>query len=163
MVTDEIAKLHAEDRKVMLVIITFALIAVGVSCLGLFGLSLYDIRQRYREIGLRKVHGAQVGDIYRLLIKKYVYVLLLAYLVGSTVAYLSIERYMETFVHRAPLSLWIFLVAGALVALVALLTLYEQVRRASRINPAFSAGIQAAGSLPGAGGFLPHLDPVGIP
>ena len=120
----------------MLVIITFALIAVGISCLGLFGLSLYDIRQRYREIGLRKVHGAQVGDIYRLLIKKYVYVLLLAYLVGSTVAYLSIERYMETFVHRASLSLWIFLVAGALVALVALLTLYEQVRRASRINPA---------------------------
>lgn len=136
LVTDEIAKLHAEDRKVMLVIITFALIAVGISCLGLFGLSLYDIRQRYREIGLRKVHGAQVGDIYRLLIKKYVYVLLLAYLVGSIVAYLSIERYMETFVHRAPLSLWIFLVAGALVALVALLTLYEQVRRASRINPA---------------------------
>lgn len=136
LVTDEIAKLHAEDRKVMLVIITFALIAVGISCLGLFGLSLYDIRQRYREIGLRKVHGAQVGDIYRLLIKKYVYVLLLAYLVGSTVAYLSIERYMETFVHRAPLSFWIFLVAGALVALVALLTLYEQVRRASRINPA---------------------------
>lgn len=136
LVTDEIAKLHAEDRKVMLVIITFALIAVGISCLGLFGLSLYDIRQRYREIGLRKVHGAQVGDIYRLLIKKYVYVLLLAYLVGSTVAYLSIERYMETFVHRAPLSFWIFLVAGALVALVALLTLYEQVRCASRINPA---------------------------
>lgn len=136
LVADEIAKLHAEDRKVMLVIITFALIAVGISCLGLFGLSLYDIRQRYREIGLRKVHGAQVGDIYRLLIKKYVYVLLLAYLVGSTVAYLSIERYMETFVHRAPLSFWIFLVAGALVALVALLTLYEQVRRASRINPA---------------------------
>lgn len=136
LVTDEIAKLHAEDWKVMLVIITFALIAVGISCLGLFGLSLYDIRQRYREIGLRKVHGAQVGDIYRLLIKKYVYVLLLAYLVGSTVAYLSIERYMETFVHRAPLSFWIFLVAGALVALVALLTLYEQVRRASRINPA---------------------------
>ena len=136
LVTDEIAKLHAEDRKVMLVIITFALIAVGISCLGLFGLSLYDIRQRYREIGLRKVHGAQVGDIYRLLIKKYVYVLLLAYLVGSTVAYLSIERYMETFVHRAPLSFWIFLVAGALVALVALLTLYKQVRRASRINPA---------------------------
>ena len=136
LVTDEIAKLHAEDRKVMLVIITFALIAVGISCLGLFGLSLYDIRQRYREIGLRKVHGAQVGDIYRLLIKKYVYVLLLAYLVGSTVAYLSIERYMETSVHRAPLSLWIFLVAGALVALVALLTLYEQARRASRINPA---------------------------
>lgn len=136
LVTDEIAKLHAEDRKVMLVIITFALIAVGISCLGLFGLSLYDIRQRYREIGLRKVHGAQVGDIYRLLIKKYVYVLLLAYLVGSTVAYLSIERYMETFVHRAPLSFWIFLVAGALVALVALLTLYEQVQRASRINPA---------------------------
>lgn len=136
LVTDEIAKLHAEDRKVMLVIITFALIAVGISCLGLFGLSLYDIRQRYREIGLRKVHGAQVGDIYRLLIKKYVYVLLLAYLVGSIVAYLSIERYMETFVHRAPLSLWIFLVAGVLVALVALLTLYEQVRRASRINPA---------------------------
>lgn len=135
-VTDEIKKLHQEDQKIMQVIITFAVIAVGISCLGLFGLSLYDIRQRYREVALRKIHGAQVKDIYRLLLKKYISILTLAYLTGSCIAFVGIRHYMETFPHRAPLSLWIFLTAGILVLLIALLTLYWQVKHASLINPA---------------------------
>lgn len=135
-ITDEIARLHEEDRKVTRIVITFALIAIVIACLGLFGLSLYDIRQRYREIALRKVHGAQVADICRLLLRKYLVLLGAAFVTGVAVAYVAIHRYMENFPHHAPLSLWIFLVAGLMVAAIALLTVLWQIRRASQVNPA---------------------------
>ena len=135
-VTDEISALHEQDRKVTRIVAAFALIAIGISCLGLFGLSLYDIRQRYREIALRKVNGAQASDIYRLLLKKYVYILGAALVSGSAIAYACIERYMEQFANQAPLSPWIFGVAGVMVVVVALLTLVWQIRRATHINPA---------------------------
>lgn len=135
-VTDEIARLHEEDRKVTRIVITFALIAIVIACLGLFGLSLYDIRQRYREIALRKVHGAQVADICRLLLRKYFVLLGAAFVTGAVIAYVGIHRYMEDFPHHAPLSLWIFLVAGVIVAAIALLTVLWQIRRASQVNPA---------------------------
>ena len=135
-VTDEIARLHEEDRKVTRIVITFALIAIVIACLGLFGLSLYDIRQRYREIALRKVHGAQVADICRLLLRKYFVLLGAAFVTGAVIAYVGIHRYMEDFPHHAPLSLWIFLVAGVIVAIIALLTVLWQIRRASQVNPA---------------------------
>lgn len=135
-ITDEIARLHEEDRKVTRIVITFALIAIVIACLGLFGLSLYDIRQRYREIALRKVHGAQVADICRLLLRKYFVLLGAAFVTGAVIAYVGIHRYMEDFPHHAPLSLWIFLVAGVIVAAIALLTVLWQIRRASQVNPA---------------------------
>lgn len=135
-VSDEIARLHDDDRRVMRIVITFAVIGVCISCLGLFGMSLYDIRQRYREIGLRKVHGALPSDIYRLLFRKYLYILGAAFVAGSSLAWWGIEMYMRQYAHRAPLSAWIFIVSGLLVAAVALLTLWWQIRRATRINPA---------------------------
>lgn len=136
LITDEIARLHEEDRKVTRIVITFALIAIGISCLGLFGLSLYDIRQRYREIALRKVHGAQVSDICRLLLCKYMILLGLAFVAGSAVAYIGISHYMERFPHHASLAPWIFLVAGLIVTLIALITVIWQIYRASQVNPA---------------------------
>ena len=135
-VSDEISRLHDDDRRVMRIVITFAVIGVCISCLGLFGMSLYDIRQRYREIGLRKVHGALPSDIYRLLFRKYLYILGAAFVAGSSLAWWGIEMYMRQYAHRAPLSAWIFIVSGLLVAAVALLTLWWQIRRATRINPA---------------------------
>ena len=112
------------------------MIAVCISCLGLFGLSLYDIRQRYREIGLRKIHGAGISDIYRLIMRKYILVMLIAYVVGILASYVIINRYMESVVHKAPLSGWIFIVSGVLVFVIVAATLYWQTSRAARINPA---------------------------
>ena len=63
-VEDEVEKLYDDDKRTTRIYVTFAGLAICVSCLGLFGLSLYDIRQRYREIALRKVNGA-TGDVYK--------------------------------------------------------------------------------------------------
>lgn len=135
-IKDDIKKLHENDRKLMMLVITFAVIAVVISCMGLFGLSLFDIHLRYREIGLRKINGAKVVDIFSLIMKKYFYTLSVAFVAGSALAYISIENYMESYAHRVSLSVWMFLVSGILVSVIVFITLYWQTNKAARINPA---------------------------
>lgn len=112
------------------------MVAIAVSCLGLFGLSLFDVRQRYREIGIRKVNGAQLKDIYRLLFRKYMFLLLVSFAVSIPIAVAVIIRYTENFAVKAPLGAGIFLWSLLLVSVISLGTLFWQVNRAARINPA---------------------------
>ena len=73
-VEDEVKKLYDEDKRATQIYVTFAGLAICISCLGLFGLSLYDIRQRYREIALRKVNGATGKQVALLLVRSiYIY------------------------------------------------------------------------------------------
>ena len=132
---DQVAAIYDDDRRVAWVSTAFALIAIVVSCLGLLGVSLFDLRQRYREIAIRKVNGAKRGDLYRLLFRKYAVILGTAFVVSVPVAWYIVHRYTADFVVRLPLSPWIFLVALAVVALLSLGTLWWQVRRAAGTNP----------------------------
>ncbi|MGL6179906.1 MAG: ABC transporter permease, partial [Tannerellaceae bacterium] len=133
---DEIAALYKEDARAVKIYVTFAIIAILISCLGLFGLSLYDIRQRYREIALRKINGASVKVITLLLLRKYLYTLLFAAIVASSLSYIAIEKYMESYTNKAPLYAWIFIVAILITAFISFCTLWWQIRKAVRINPA---------------------------
>lgn len=133
---ENIRKIYDTDRRVASVYTLFAAIAVLVSSLGLFGISLFDIRQRYREIGIRKVNGAQKKDLYRLLFRKYLWLLGVAFIIAIPVAITFIYRYTENFAVKAPLSIGIFLLAIAIVAVISMGTLFWQVNRAARINPA---------------------------
>ena len=132
---DQVAAIYDDDRRVAWVSTAFALIAIVVSCLGLLGVSLFDLRQRYREIAIRKVNGAKRGDLYRLLFRKYAMVLGAAFVVSVPVAWYIVHRYTADFVVRLPLSPWMFLAALAVVALLSLGTLWWQVRRAAGTNP----------------------------
>ena len=136
MLMEDDSTLYAEDKRVSRVYTTFSLIAIFISCLGLFALSLFDIRQRYREIALRKVNGAKRRDIMRLLLKKYAYLLGASFAVSVPVTYWVINRYMEDFAHRTAISWWLFAISAIVVTAVSLLTLTWQVRRAMNINPA---------------------------
>lgn len=133
---ENIRKIYDTDRRVASVYTLFAAIAILVSSLGLFGISLFDIRQRYREIGIRKVNGAQKKDLYRLLFRKYLWLLGVAFIIAIPVAITFIYRYTENFAVKAPLSIGIFLLAIAIVAVISMGTLFWQVNRAARINPA---------------------------
>ena len=135
-VEDTVADLYKEDQRTARIYITFSIIAICISCLGLFGLSLYDIRQRYREIALRKVNGAAPRDIYKTLLRKYLYILGIAFVIASGISYIVIEKYMESYSFRVPLSPWIFLVAGIITAIISLCTLWGQIHRAVKIDPA---------------------------
>ncbi|MBE6283594.1 MAG: FtsX-like permease family protein [Mediterranea massiliensis] len=133
---DDVNKLYDEDRKVTTIYNIFAVIAIIISCLGLFGISLFDIRQRYREIGIRKVNGAGMKDLYRLLFRKYLIVLGISFVVATPIAYYFIYQYTADFVIKAPIGIGIFVVALLLVALISFGTLFWQVRKAANINPA---------------------------
>ena len=133
---DEVEALYKEDRKVATIYTIFALIAIAISCLGLFGISLFDIRQRYREIGIRKINGAKIKDLYRLLFRKYVVVLIAAFVVAIPIAYYLITLYTQDFVVKAPIGIGIFIIALLVVSIISLGTLFWQVHKAANINPA---------------------------
>lgn len=133
---DVVEEQYAHDRKIATVYSVFAFIAIVVSCMGLFGISLFDIRRRYREIAIRKVNGATLRDLYWLLGGRYLKVLLVSFVVAVPLAWVILYKYTEDFVLKAPLSPWIFVVALLLVAVISLGTLWWQVNKAARINPA---------------------------
>ena len=133
---DDLYERHKDDFNAVRSVSVFAVIAILISCLGLFGISLYDIRGRYKEIALRKINGAHNKDIYRILIRKYALTLLCASLVATPFAFWGVTSYMDEVGNRAPLTLWIFLGAVVILALVSLLTLFVQVHRAVHINAA---------------------------
>ena len=133
---DDVLALYEDDRQVTIIYSVFALITIAVSCLGLFGISLFDIRQRYREIAIRKAHGAGMKDLYQLLFKKYLAVLGASFVVAVPIAYYLIHQYTADFVVKAPIGIGIFVLALLLVALISMGTLYWQIRKAANIDPA---------------------------
>ena len=135
-VEDEVEKLYDDDKRTTHIYVTFAGLAICVSCLGLFGLSLYDIRQRYREIALRKVNGATGKQIALLLVRKYLYILGAAFAVAIPLVYYIINDYTKDFAVKAPIGAGIFVTGFILTLLISLGTLLWQVRKAVRINPA---------------------------
>ena len=106
-----------------------------VGCLGLFGLSAYTATQRTKEIGIRKVLGSSESGIFLLLSKEYIVLVALSIVVASPLVWLLMKGWIESFPYRTNISLGIFIVAGALVLLVSLLTVSYQTLKAARTNP----------------------------
>lgn len=133
---EDVQALYREDRRVSTVFTLFSAISIFVSALGLFGLSLFDIRQRYREIAIRKVNGAQLRNLYSILFRKYIWVIGGATLLTVPLSYYLIYIYTKDFVVKAPVSISIYVTAILIVAGISLGTLLWQVNKAVRINPA---------------------------
>ena len=133
---DDVAALYKNDRRIAMVYAIFACIGIIIICLGLFGISLFDIRQRYREIAIRKVNGALVKDLYLLLGCKYLVVLGSAFAVSIPLSCYLIYQYTKALVIKAPLSMNVFLIALLVVSCISLGTLCWQIKKASRIDPA---------------------------
>ena len=133
---DQVKTIYDEDRRVATIYIIFALIAIGIACLGLFGISLFDIRRRYREIAIRKAHGAGMKDLYQLLFKKYLAVLGASFVIATPIAYYAIYQYTADYVVKAPVGIGIFVLALLLVTAISIGTLYWQIRKAANIDPA---------------------------
>jgi ABC-type antimicrobial peptide transport system permease subunit len=136
LVADKVNELYQEDKRVASIYTLFSCIAVLIICLGLFGISLFDIRQRYREIAIRKVNGAGLKDLYRLLFRKYLLVLGASFVVAAPLAYYLINRYTVDFVLKAPIGFGIFALALVLITIITVGTLWWQIRKAASIDPA---------------------------
>ncbi|MBR4187648.1 MAG: ABC transporter permease [Bacteroidaceae bacterium] len=134
-VEDERKALYKEDQRTARIFVTFSLLAIAVTCLGVLGLMMFDVRRRYREIALRKVNGATFLDIALLLSRRYLIVFGIAAVASLPVSLLAIHRLMASYTIRTSFAWWIPLVSIAIVLLLCALTLWQQVWKATRIRP----------------------------
>jgi hypothetical protein len=133
---DEIADMYRNDRRIAVISAIFTGVAIFISVLGLFGISLFDIRRRRKEIAIRKINGAMMSDIVRLLMKKYLVMLGIAFVVATPVAMFVVHKYLENFAYKTTVSWWLFTVALVVTMVVSLATLLYQIYKASNENPA---------------------------
>ncbi|WP_128546008.1 ABC transporter permease [Larkinella soli] len=116
----------------------FTGLAILVACLGLFGLASFTTAQRTKEIGIRKVLGASVGEILQLLYREFAVLVLIAFVVATPIAWYAVSRWQEGYAFRADLQWWLFALPFVLVLLVALLTVSFQTLKAALMNPVTS-------------------------
>ena len=113
----------------------FAIISIIISCLGLFGLATFMAKQRKKEIGIRKVLGASVENITRLMSLDFLKLVGLSILIASPLAYYLMNLWLQDFAYRIQLNWWVFGLAGGLTVLIAVMTIGFQSVRAARANP----------------------------
>jgi putative ABC transport system permease protein len=132
---DDFDKLYHAEQQTGQIFITFAVLAILIACLGLFGLVTYAAEQRTKEIGIRKVLGASVSGIVSLLSRDFTMLVGIAALIAFPVAWWAMYKWLNTFAYRTQISWWIFLVAGVIALAIALLTVSIQTIRAALANP----------------------------
>ncbi len=113
----------------------FAFLTILISCLGLFGLAAFDTERRTKEIGIRKVLGANTKNLIALLSKDFLKLVCIAIILASPVAYYLMNRWLQDFAYRIDISWWIFIAAGTMALLIALLTVSFQAIKAAIANP----------------------------
>jgi ABC-type antimicrobial peptide transport system permease subunit len=116
----------------------FTVLAIFISCLGLFGLASFVAEQRTKEIGIRKVLGASVLNVWKLLSAQFVILVVIALLIAIPIAYYAMHQWLQNYTYRSTLSGWIFIATGAGALLLTLLTVSFQAIKAALINPAKS-------------------------
>ena len=134
-VEDQRQELYREDQRTARIFVTFSLLAIAVTCLGVLGLMMFDVRRRFREIALRKVNGATFRDITLLLSRRYLIIFGIAAVASLPVSLLVIHRLMASYTIRTSFAWWIPLVSIALILALCALTLWYQVWKATRIKP----------------------------
>ncbi|WP_378172446.1 ABC transporter permease [Aquimarina sp. SS2-1] len=113
----------------------FALLAILISCLGLFGLAAYTAEQRSKEIGVRKVLGASVTGIVRLLSKDFLKLILISLMIAIPIAWLTMHNWLQDFAYRIKINWWVFIIAGLTAIIIALATVSFQAIKAAIANP----------------------------
>ena len=127
--------LYKSEKHTTFIIRVFAIISIILSCLGTFGIIHFISRQKTKEIGIRKVHGAKIADIIRILNWSILRWIMIAYILAVPLSYFIMKKYLQGFAYKTTLSWWIFAIAGVLVLGIALLTVSWQSWRSATRNP----------------------------
>lgn len=127
--------MYRQERRVGTVALSFALLAIIIACLGLFGLATYIAEQRTKEIGIRKVLGASVTNIVKMLSTDFVKLVLLAFIIATPIAWWFMNKWLQDFAFRIDLNWLIFVATGFIALIVALITLSFQAVKAAVANP----------------------------
>jgi len=132
---DAIMENYQSEKKIGTLLTVFSFVAVFIACLGLFGLAAFTTEQRTKEIGIRKVLGASIASIIRLVSKEYLILVVIANLAAWPIAFLVTDKWQQDFAYRPPISWESFIIAGGLALVIALATVSYQAIRAAYTNP----------------------------
>jgi len=132
---EDFNNVYRSEQRVGKIFISFALLAIFIACLGLFGLATYAAEQRTKEIGIRKVLGASVGNVVGMLSKDFLKLVIIAAFFAFPLSWWAMHKWLEDFAYRIDIGWWVFLVAGVIALLIALLTVSFQAVKAAIANP----------------------------
>ncbi|MCD4817140.1 MAG: ABC transporter permease [Candidatus Cloacimonetes bacterium] len=132
---DDLEAMYRKSKRIELLLASFAVLAIVISCLGLFGLSSYMTEQRTKEIGIRKVHGASVIKIVKLLTSDFTKSILIANAIGWVLAFVLMELLLLNFPYKIKLDIWIFVLPGLATLVLALLVISFQTIKCANSNP----------------------------
>lgn len=132
---EQIARFYEDDNRLSATCKGFGLLAIIISCLGLFGLATHSAAQRVKEIGVRKVLGASLASIVRLLSKDFLKLVFIALIFAVPLAWWLMNEWLNNFVFRIQIQPWVFLITGLLALLIAFATVSFQAIRAALANP----------------------------
>lgn len=137
-VDQDLSRLYTTDQRMGQLITVFSVISIIVSCLGLFGLSAYTTQRRFKEIGVRKVLGASVSGIVKLLAKEFLGPVVLAAFIAFPLANWVMNNWLSAFAYRISIQWWVFVFAWIGAFLIALVTVGWQAAKAAVTNPVLS-------------------------
>jgi putative ABC transport system permease protein len=132
---EEYTKLYNNEQVVGTLSNAFAFLAIFISCLGLLGLAMFTTEQRFKEIGIRKVLGASVASLFALLSAEFIWLVLIALLIATPVAWYAMTYWLRSFAYRTTIEWWMFALSGGLIIGIALITISFQAIKAALINP----------------------------
>ncbi|MDP4214179.1 MAG: ABC transporter permease [Bacteroidota bacterium] len=132
---ESFAAMYADVQRMAGIFTSFAVLAVIIACLGLFGLSAFMAEQRSKEIGVRKVLGATASSITALMSKDFLKLVIIAILIASPIAWWAMSKWLQDFAYRVPIDWWIFVLAGGTAVVIALFTVSFQSVKAAMSNP----------------------------
>ena len=126
---------YENDEKLAKIISIFAMVAIFIGCLGLFGLSFFMAARRTKEIGIRKALGASNMTIYTLLSKEFIKWVALSIIIASPVAWLIMHKWLQSFAYRTNMSIWIFLLAAFMAFAISFITVAWHAWKTAKTNP----------------------------
>jgi len=126
---------YKTEQRTGQIFITFAVLAIVIACLGLFGLITYAAEQRIKEIGIRKVLGANVRSIVTMISTDFLKLVLIASVLAFPIAWWAMHKWLQDFAYRVSISWWVFAIAAAMAIIIALLTISFQAIKAALANP----------------------------
>jgi ABC-type antimicrobial peptide transport system permease subunit len=134
-VDETYARKFGEEERVANLATFFAILAIFISCLGLFGLASFVAEQRTKEIGIRKVLGASVVNLWQMLSKDFVILVIISCLISTPIAWYFMSGWLEKYSYRTEISWWVFLIVGISALLICLMTISYQAVKTALMNP----------------------------
>ena len=135
---EDYGKMYDTEKRLASIFAVFAGLAIIIACLGLFALAAFTAEQRTKEIGIRKTLGASVNSIVFLLSREYGKLVLIAFVLSTPVAWYGVQWWLQSYSYRATIGFSVYMLAGGITLLIALLTIGYQCIRAALMNPAQS-------------------------